>query len=47
MGHLGMGAREVAARRKVAMEKELRLRREEEVYFAAHVRGSGRWTGAN
>ena len=45
MGHLGVGAREAAARRKVAVEQELRLRREEEAYFAAHVRGRGRWTG--
>ena len=42
---LGVGAREAAARRKVAVEQELRLRREEEAYFAAHVRGRGWWTG--
>ena len=45
MGHLGVGAREAAARRKVAVEQEVRLRREEEAFFAAHVRGRGRWTG--
>ena len=44
MGHLGVGAREAVARRKVAAEQEHRLRREEEVYFAVHVRGRGRWT---
>ena len=39
-----MGAKEAAARRKVAVEQELRFRREEEAYFAAHVRGRGMWT---
>ena len=45
MGHLGVGAREAAGRRQVAMEQEVRLRREEEAHFAAHVRGRGRWCG--
>ena len=45
MGHLGVGAREAAGRRKVAMEQERRLQKEEEAFFAAHVRGRGRWTG--
>jgi hypothetical protein len=45
MGYLGVGAREVAARRRVAMEQEVRLKREEEAHFAAHMRRRGRWTG--
>ena len=45
MGHLGVGAREAAARRGVAMEQEVRLQREEEAHFSAHVRGRGRWCG--
>ena len=36
---------EAAGRRKVAMEQEGRLEKEEEAFFAAHVRGRGRWTG--
>ena len=45
MGHLGVGAREAAARRGVAREQEVRRHREEEAHYAAHVRGRGRWCG--
>ena len=45
MGHLGVGAREAAARRTMAMGEEVRMQREEEAHFAAHVRGRGRWCG--
>ena len=38
MGHLGVGAREAAARKKVAVEQELRFRREEEeAYFEESI----------
>ena len=47
MGHLGVGAREAAARRMVAMAEEQRIQREEEAHFAAHVRGRGRWCGSH
>ena len=43
MGHLGVGARQAATRRGVAMAAELRLQREEEAHFSAHVRGRGGW----
>ena len=43
MGHLGEGAKECAARRRVTMAEEERRRKEEEAFFAAHVRGRGRW----
>ena len=39
-----MGAREAAARRKVAVEQELWFRREEVAYFVSHVGGRGMWT---
>ena len=45
MGHLGVGAREAAARRTVAMAQETRLQREEEAHFSAYVRGRGGWSG--
>ena len=45
MGHLGVGSREAAARRGVAMVEEQRVQREEEAHFSAHVRGRGRWCG--
>ena len=45
MGHLGEGAKECAARRRVAMAEEERVRKEAEAFFAAHVRGRGRWHG--
>ena len=44
-GSPGVGAREAAARRGVAMVEEVRLQREEEAHFSAHVRGRGRWCG--
>ena len=43
MGLLGTGARDAVARRGVAIEQEVRMQKEEEVHFAAHVRG--RWCG--
>jgi hypothetical protein len=43
MGHLGEGAKECAARRRVAMAEEERIRKEAEAFFAAHVRGRGCW----
>ena len=43
MGHLGVGSREAAARRTLAMVEEQRIQREEEAHFSAHVRGRGRW----
>ena len=43
MGHLGEGAKECAARRRVTMAEEERRRKEGEAFFAAHVRGRGRW----
>ena len=45
MGHLGEGANECAARRRVAMAEEERMRKEGEVFYAAHIRGRGRWRG--
>ena len=45
MGHLGEGAKECAARRRVAMAEEERRRKEEEAFHAAHIRGRGRWRG--
>jgi hypothetical protein len=45
MGHLGEAAKETAARRQVTMAEEERRRKEQEAYFAAHVRGRGRWAG--
>ena len=45
MGHLGVGSREAAARRGVAMAEEQRIQREEEAHFSAYVRGRGRWCG--
>ena len=46
MGHLGEGAKECAARRRVAMAEEERMRREGEAYYAVHIRGRGRWRGS-
>ena len=43
MRHLGEGAKGCAARRKVAMVEEERMRKEAEAFFAAHIRGRGRW----
>ena len=43
MGHLGEGAKECAARRRVAMAEEERMRREGEAYYSVHIRGRGRW----
>ena len=43
MGHLGVGSREVAARRGVAMVEEQRIQREEEAHFLAYLPGMGRW----
>ena len=43
--HLGVGAREVAARRGIAMVEEQRMQREEEAHFSVNVRGGGRWCG--
>ena len=45
MGHLGEGAKECAARRRVAMAEEERMRKEGEAFYAAHIRGRGRWRG--
>ena len=41
LGHLGIGAREVAGRRRDLMGQEARARREAEAYHAAYVRGRG------
>jgi hypothetical protein len=41
MGHLGVGAREAAGRRRDMMQQEQRSRREREAYHAAYVRGRG------
>ena len=41
MGHLGLGAREAAGRRKDMLQQEERSRREAEAYYAAYVRGRG------
>ena len=41
LGHLGIGAREVAGRRHDMMAQEERARREAEAYHAAYVRGRG------
>ena len=41
IGHLGVGAREAAARGSVAMEQEVSLQMEEKAPFAAYVRGGG------
>ena len=40
---IGEGAKECAARRKVAMAEEQRAQKEAEVFFAAHIRRRGRW----
>ena len=45
MGHLGEGAKGCAARRRVAIAEEERVRKEAESLFAAHARGRGRWLG--
>ena len=42
MGHLGAAAQECAARRRVTMAQEERLRKEAEAFFSAYVRGQGR-----
>ena len=42
MGHLGEGAKEAAARRKVWFAQELRTRREEEAFHSAYIRGRGK-----
>ena len=39
--HLGEGAKECAARGKVAMAEEKRMRKEVEAFYAAHIRGRG------
>ena len=41
MGHIGEAARECAARRRVAMVEDERMRMEAAAFFAAHVRGRG------
>ena len=38
MGHLGVAAQECAARRRVTMAQEERLRREAEAFFSAYIR---------
>ena len=43
MGHLVEGANECAARRRVAMAEEERMRKEWESFYASHIRGRGRW----
>ena len=45
MGNLGVGAREAAARRTVAMAQETKLQREEEAHFSAYDWGRGGWSG--
>ena len=40
---MGEGAKEFVARRRVAMAKEKRMRKEGEAFFAAHIRGRGSW----
>ena len=45
MGHLGEGAKEAAARRKVKSAQELRSRREEEAFHSAYIRGRGKALG--
>ena len=42
MEHLGAAAKECAARRRVTMAQEERLRREAEAFFSAYVQGKGR-----
>ena len=42
MGHLGEGAKEAAARRKVWSAQELRTRREEEAFHSAYIWGRGK-----
>ena len=42
MGHLGEGAREAAARRRVWSAQEERSRREGEAFHSAYIRGQGR-----
>ena len=42
MGHLGEGARECAARRRVAMGEGERMRQEAAAFYTAHIRGRGR-----
>ena len=44
MGHLGVVAREAAARRKVAIQQEVRLQREEDAYFSTYVPGREGWS---
>ena len=46
MGHLGERAKECAAWRRVAMAEEERMRKEGEAFYAAHIRGRGRWRGS-
>ena len=41
MGHLGAAAQECAARRRVTMAQEERLRKEAEAFFSAYIRGRG------
>ena len=41
MGHIGEAARECAARRRVAMVEDERMRMEAAAFFSAHVRGRG------
>ena len=45
IGHPGVGAREAAARRTVAMAQVTRRQREEEAHFSAVVRGRAGWSG--
>ena len=42
MGHLGGSAKECPIRRRVVMSEEARMK-EAAAFFAAHVRGPGRW----
>ena len=46
MGHLGKGANECTARRRVAMAEEERMRKEGEAFYGSHIRGRGRWRGS-
>ena len=41
MGHLGEGAKEAAARRKVWTAQEMRSRKEAEAFHSAYIRGRG------
>ena len=43
MGHLGEEARECAARRRMTMVEGERMRQERAAFYAAHIRGHGRF----